>query len=93
MTWGEGLTLYRGCSQACERLLTVCVCHAFGIVMSFHVSPSHQFSFKPLASGGGQAVRCHGDGSVTALAALHLTNGLLLSLREEPCSGANASLL
>lgn len=59
------------------------MCHVFGIVMSVHVSPSHQFSFSLLASGGGQAGRCHGDGSVRALAALRLTNGLLLSLPEE----------
>lgn len=70
-------------------------CHVFGIVMSFHLSPSHQFSFQFLASGGGgegaQAARCHGEGSVTSLAALHLTSGLLLSLCEVPRSGANAS--
>lgn len=71
----------------------LCACHVFGIVMSFHLSPSHQFSFQFLASegGGAQAARCHGEGSVTSLAALHLTNGLLLSPCEVPCSGANAS--
>lgn len=38
-------------------------CHVFGIVMSFHLSPSHQFSFQFLASGGG-AARCRGGGGI-----------------------------
>ena len=79
----------------------VCVCHVFGIVMSFHMSPSHQLRFPDLAPEMAAAVgaRCRVCvcvcvwGSITALAALHLTNGLLLSACDGPGAAANASLL
>lgn len=29
--------------------MCACVCHVFGIVMSFHMSPSHQLRFPDLA--------------------------------------------
>lgn len=74
----------------------VCVCHVFGIVMSFH-TPCHQLRLPVLRRGGkGGGVgwsRCRMWGSITALAALRLTNGLLLSGCDEPGAGANVSLL
>lgn len=86
-------------SQACKCLLSisalanvvyVCVC-----VMSLALS--RHFTCHPAISLGshleseegavGREARCHVQrwgGSITALAALHLTNGLLLSVRDRP---------
>lgn len=40
--------------------MCACVCHVFGIVMSFHMSPSHQLRFPDLAPERAAAVgaRC-----------------------------------
>lgn len=73
----------------------MCMCHVFGIFMSFLMSPP---SAKVLSSGiwggggwGYLGVTC-GDPS-QALAALRLTNGLLLSVCDKPGAGANISSL
>lgn len=43
--------------------------------------------------GWGGRARCHVWGSITALAALHLTNALLLSARDGPGAGVNVGSL
>lgn len=45
-----------------SRCVCVCVCHVFGIVMSFHMSPCHQFRFPSGVGGGGLGVMCRGGG-------------------------------